>query len=249
MHSMTISSIIFAIIFGAAVAGMLLRRVLPQHHLSSESKEVIKLGTGLVATMAALVLGLLVASAKASFDAQSSEVTQASANIVMLDRLLALYGPETKEIRESLRGITVRALEEAWSKDRTGPPEFGAAGNEVMLGKIQDLSPENKLQHTIQSQALSLTMNLGQTRWLMFEQGVNAVSKPMVVVMVFWLAIIFMTWGMLSPPNVSVVASLFAAALSVSGAMFLILEMYNPYRGLIQISSAPLRAALGRLGQ
>lgn len=249
VNSIIVSFIVFAIIFGAACVGMLLRRVLPEHHLSADSKEVIKLGTGLVATMAALVLGLLVASAKGSYDAQSAEVTQASANIVLLDRLLAHYGSETKEIREILRSITARVLEETWSTGRNGPPEFGTAGNEVMLEKIQGLSPENNLQRTIQSQALNITMNLGQTRWLMFEQGVNSVSKPMVVVMVFWLALIFMTWGMFSPPNASVVASLLAAALSVSGAMFLILEMYNPYQGLIQISSAPLRAALAHLGQ
>jgi hypothetical protein len=199
--------------------------------------------------MAALVLGLLVASAKGSYDAQSAELTQASANIVLLDRLLAHYGSETKEIRESLRGITARILAETWSKDGNGPLEFGTEGNEFMLGKIQALSPENNLQRTIQSQALNRAMSLGQTRWLMFEQGVNSVSKPMVIVMVCWLAIIFMTWGMFSPPNASVIASLLAAALSVSGAIFLILEMYNPYRGLIQISSAPLRAALAHLGQ
>ena len=249
MNSLAVSFIVFTIIFGAAVVGMLLRRVLPEHHLSADSKEVIKLGTGLVATMAALVLGLLVASAKGSFDAQSAEVTQASANIILLDRLLAQYGSETKEIRQSLRNITVRALEETWSKDRNGPPEFRAGGNEIMLEEIQGLSPENNLQRTIQSQALSIAMNLAQTRWLMFEQGVNSVSNPMVVVLVFWLAIIFLTWGMFSRPNASVVASLIAAALSVSGAMFLILEMYNPYRGLIQISSAPARAALAHLGQ
>lgn len=249
MSSIAVSFIVFTIIFGAAVVGMLLRRVLPEHHLSADSKEVIKLGTGLVATMAALVLGLLVASAKGSFDAQSAEVTQASANIILLDRLLAQYGSETKEIRQSLRDITVRALEETWSKGRNGPPDFRAGGNEIMLEKIQGLSPENNLQRTIQSQALNIAMNLGQTRWLMFEQGVNSVSNPMVVVMVFWLAIIFMTWGMFSRPNASVVASLVAAALSVSGAMFLILEMYNPYRGLIQISSAPARVALAHLGQ
>jgi len=249
VNSLAVSFIVFTIIFGAAVVGMLLRRVLPEHHLSADSKEVIKLGTGLVATMAALVLGLLVASAKGSFDAQSAEVTQASANIILLDRLLAQYGSETKEIRQSLRNITVRALEETWSKDRNGPPEFRAGGNEIMLEEIQGLSPENNLQRTIQSQALSIAMNLAQTRWLMFEQGVNSVSNPMVVVLVFWLAIIFLTWGMFSRPNASVVASLIAAALSVSGAMFLILEMYNPYRGLIQISSAPARAALAHLGQ
>jgi len=110
MSSLTISLVAFAFIFGGALAGMILRPSLPDHHLSAESKEVVKLGMGLVGTMAALILGLLVASAKTSFDAQSSELTQASANIVVLDRVLAQYGPETREVRELLRGVVARII-------------------------------------------------------------------------------------------------------------------------------------------
>jgi len=251
MSSLTISLVAFAFIFGGALAGMILRPSLPDHHLSAESKEVVKLGMGLVGTMAALILGLLVASAKTSFDAQSSELTQASANIVVLDRVLAQYGPETREVRELLRGAVARIIEDTWSHGRHASSQFGGAStsNGIMLEKIQALSAETEFQRAIKSQAWNMALNLGQTRWLLYEQGTTSVSKPMVVIMVFWLTIVFVSWGLLAPRNPTVVATLFTAALSVSGAIFLILEMYNPYRGVIQISNAPMRSALALLGQ
>jgi len=251
MSSLSISLIVFVVIFGAALVGMLLRAVLPAHHISAESKKVVELGMGLVGTMTALVLGLLIASAKGYYDTQSSELTQASANIVLLDRVLAHYGPESKEVRETLRGAVAHLIEETWSADGNRPSHFGgeSASGEILYDKIQALSPQTDLQRSLQAQALSMAVNLGQTRWLMYEQGVGSISRPMVVVMVFWLTIIFLSWGLFAPRNPTVLATLFTVALSVSGAMFLILEMYSPYSGLIQISSAPLRLALAHLGQ
>ena len=250
MSSLTLSMVVFAIIFGGALAGMVLRATLPDHHLSAESREVVKVGMGLVGTMAALILGLLVASAKSSFDAQSSELTQASANIVVLDRVLAEYGPESKEVREILRSAVARIIEGTWSHDHRGSFQFGGAPSSgIILEKIQALSAQTEFQRAMKSQAWNMALNLVQTRWLLYEQGATAVSMPMVVIMVFWLTIVFVSWGLFAPRNTTVVATLFTAALSVSGAIFLILEMYNPYRGVIQISSAPLRAALALLGQ
>jgi len=251
MSSLTTSLVAFAFIFGGALAGMILRTSLPDHHLSAESKEVIKLGMGLVGTMAALILGLLVASAKSSFDAQSSELTQGSANIVVLDQVLAQYGPETREVREILRRAVVKIIEDTWSHSPHTSSQFGGtgSGSGIILEKIQALSAETEFQRAMKSHAWNMALNLGQTRWLLYEQGATSVSKPMVVIMVFWLTIVFVSWGLLAPRNPTVVATLFAAALSVSGAIFLILEMYNPYRGIIQISDGPLQSALALLGQ
>ena len=251
MSSLTISLVAFAFIFGGALAGMILRASLPDHHFSADSKDVVKLGMGLVGTMAALILGLLVASAKSSFDAQSSELTQAAAHIVVLDRVLALYGPETREVREILRGSVAGIIGDTWSHSQHASSQFGGAstGSGIMLEKIQALSAETEFQRAIKSQAWNMALNLGQTRWLLYEQGATSVSKPMVVIMVFWLTIVFVSWGLFAPRNPTVVATLFTAALSVSGAIFLILEMYNPYRGVIQISNAPMQSALALLGQ
>jgi hypothetical protein len=247
MSATTISLIVFACVFGGALLGILLHSVLPQQHLSNESKDIVKLGMGLVGTMAALVLGLLVASAKGSYDAQSAELTQMSANIALLDRALALYGPETKEARNLLRGAVARVLDQMWSSASLSVPT--AAGGEILYEKIQGLSPKNDTQRSLQGQALSMAVDLGKTRWLMYEQATTSVSMPLVIVLVCWLTAIFISFGLFAPFNATVVASLFVSALSVSGAIFLILEMYTPYAGLVQISDAPLRAALAHLGQ
>jgi hypothetical protein len=251
VSSITVSLIVLACVFGGALVGILLRATLPQHHLSAESKDIVKLGMGLVGTMAALVLGLLVASAKGSYDAQSAELTQLSANIALLDRVLANYGPETKEIRDLVRGAVVRILDQMWSKDatRASPSAPTSSGGEILYDKIQKLSPKNDAQRALQSQALNIAMDAGKTRWLMYAQEATSVSMPLLVVLVLWLTVIFISFGLFAPFNATVVASLFISALSVSGAIFLILEMYTPYAGLVEISSAPLRAALAHLGQ
>jgi len=206
---------------------------------------------GLVATLAALVLGLLIASAKGSYDSQSTEVTELSAKVVFLDRVLAHYGPEAREARELLRSSVARAIDQMWSKDpailfKATP---GTAGAEALADKIQELSPKNDSQRAIQSQAISIVMALGQTRWLLYEQRLSSVSMPVLVVLTFWVTALFVSFGLFAPFNTTTIASLVVSALSVSGAIFLILEMYTPYAGLIQISSAPLRAALAQLGQ
>jgi membrane-bound ClpP family serine protease len=167
----------------------------------------------------------------------------------LLDRVLAHYGPETKETRDLLRGFVARILDQMWSKDGASSAAPSAAGGEILYEKMQGLSPKNDTQRSLQGQALSMAMDLGKTRWLMYEQATTSISMPLLVVLVLWLTVIFISFGLFAPYNAIVVASLFVSALSVSGAIFLILEMYEPYSGLIQISSAPLRAALAHLGQ
>ena len=231
--------------------GICLRGILPKHHLAPESKGVVTAGMGLVATLAALVLGLLIASAKGAYDSQSTEVTELSAKVVFLDRVLAHYGPEAREVRELLRSSVERALDQIWSKDATilFKTTAGTSGAEVIADKIQELSPKNDAQRAMQSQAMSIVMALGQTRWLLYEQRLSSVSMPVLVVLTFWITALFVSFGLFAPFNTTTIASLVVSALSVSGAIFLILEMYTPYAGLIQISSAPLRAALAQLGQ
>lgn len=249
MSSTTISLIVLACVFGGALLGIFLHAVLPQHHLSNETKDIVKLGMGLVGTMAALVLGLLVASAKGSYDAQSAELTQMAANIAVLDRALALYGPETKEARAVLSVAVARILDQMWSKDGASPAAPSAAGGEILYDKIQGLTPKNDTQRSLQSQALSVAVDIGKTRYLMHAQQATSVSMPLLVVLVLWLTVIFISFGLFAPFNATVVSSLFVSALSVSGAIFLILEMYTPYSGVIAVSSAPLRAAHAHLGQ
>ena len=233
------------------MGGMLLRHALPQDHLSAESKGMVTMSMGLVTTMAALVLGLLVSSAKGFYDAQSTELTQISTKVILLDRLLAHYGPETKDARDTLRSAFENGIDRAWPSERIHPSEPGAPSTdaELLIVKIQTLSPKDDQQRSIQAHALSTITSLAQTRWLMYEQEANSVSRPMLIILVFWLAAIFASFGLFAPRNATVITALFVAGLSVSGAIFLILEMYAPFSGVIEISSAPLRATLAHLGQ
>jgi len=251
MNSMAIGWIVFACVFGGALLGTFLRAVLPEHHLSEESKDIVKLGMGLVATMAALVLGLLIASAQDSFGTRRSEFIQMSSNIILLDRALAHYGPETKEDRDLIRRVVVHTLNQIWPEDSSQPAQLDplAARSEFLFEKIEALAPQNEAQRSIKDQALSFALNVAQTRWLMFEQEGRSIPMPFLAVLVFWITIIFVSFGLFAPPNATVIATLFICALSVSGAIFLILELDRPFGGLIQVSSAPLRDALTHLGQ
>ena len=250
MSSIAISLVVFLCVFGSAVIGTFIRGSLPESHLSAHSQGVVRLGMGFVATMAALVLGLLVSSAKSSYDTQSAELTDMSSKVIFLDRVLAHYGPETKEARDLLRGAVVANLDRIWPQERGRTSEMAPTSTaEAVLDKIQALSPKDDTQRSLKVQAFSLVLVLGQTRWLVYEQGAGSVSKPMLVILVFWLAAIFFSFGLSAPRNATVTTAFFISGLSVSGAIYLILEMYTPFRGLIEISSAPLRFALAHLGQ
>jgi hypothetical protein len=251
MSAVAVSLITLAFVFGGALLGMFLRATLPEHHFDSDSKDVVKLGMGLVATMAALVLGLLIASAKSSFDTQNAELTEMSSKVVLLDRLMAHYGPESKEVRDVLRAAVVRVMEGMNTRQHSDPFETteSSTSSEVLYDKIRELPVNTDAQRAMQVQAINISLSLAQTRWLMFEQNANSISVPMLAVLIFWLTIIFVSFGLFAPPNATVIATLFVSALSVSGAIFLILEMYTPYAGLIHVSSAPLRVALAHLGR
>ena len=251
MNPLIICAIVFACVFTGALLGIFLHRRLPEKHLDPDSKEHVRLGMALVGTTVALVLGLLIASAKSFYDSQNTEVTQAAANIVLLDRLLAHYGPEAADARAALRTTVARWIELSWQRS-DGPNtrfEPTAAGSEVLLDKVQELSPHNDMQRSLQSQALSVLVQLAQTRWLLFAQKASSVPMPLLVVVVFWLTLLFVSFGLFVRPNVVVMGSLFASAVAVCGAIFLILEMYQPYGGMIMVSVAPLRAALAQLGR
>ena len=250
MSHITISLVAFACAFGAVLIGLFIHSRLPNDQLDSDSREAVRVGMALVGTTVALVLGLLIASGKSFYDSQNSEVSQLAADAVLLDKILDHYGPETKEMRDLLRSSVTSMLDMMWGRDSADRTHFGAfATSEALFTKVQELSPHNDGQRFLQSQALSTVTRLSQTRLLMVAQGTVSVPMPLLVVLVFWLALLYISFGLFVRPTPVVVASLFASALAVCAAISLILDMYQPYAGLIQVSSAPLRAALAQLGQ
>jgi hypothetical protein len=237
--------------FGGALLGMSVRSRLPEQHLNADSRDVVKLGIGLIATMSALVLSLLVASASRSYDAQRSQLTQMSVNIVLLDRALAHYGPDTAAVRAELRTNVAATIDLMWPADggRSAQLDPASVHAEGLYDQIQSLGPQTDVQRSLQSTALRIALDVGRTRWSLFEQNSRSIPMPFLVVLVLWLTILFAGFGMLAAPNRTVAFILLLCALSVSTAVFLILELDQPFSGLIQVPSAPLRSALAQLGR
>jgi hypothetical protein len=256
VNPIELSAIIFCCIFGGALLGMWLANVLPERHLNAETKDLVKLGVGLIGTMAALLLGLLVASAKSAYDARSSELTQLAANTILIDRALAHYGPETREIRGVFKTAIARMIDVVWQNNGSVAGSLPTAAASlptqplgVVFDKVEELVPRTEAQRAIQSQAESVMVNFAQERLLLLAQSGSSIATPFLVVVVFWLSVLFVSFGLFAPRNPTAIATLLVAAISVAGALYLILDLDHPFSGLMQISSAPMRNALSVLGK
>lgn len=251
MSSLEISGLAFAVVLGSALLGAAIRSALPTHHLKDESKDLLKLALGFIGTLIALVLGMLIASSKTYYDTQAAEVNQIAAQIMLLDRTLAHYGPETLPARAGLRKMVGQAVERTWAGRRSGEPALGAPAyeSEAVYETLQQLSPRNEAQTFFRAQALNLVTALAQTRWLMYEQAVNKMPSALLFMLVFWLGAVFVGFGLLAPSHATTAATVLLCAISVAGAILVMLEMYDPYHGLIQISRAPIEVMLTHLGQ
>jgi hypothetical protein len=201
--------------------------------------------------MSALVLGLLVSSAKGSYDTERSEVIQMAAKVAFIDRVLAVYGPEAAEARARFHDAVEEAVRQMWPEEAHRPAQLAPnaqAGN-VVYGVLQALSPHDDAQRKLKEQAISVGIDLGQLRSLLVAQSVPSISTPMLVILVLWLAVIFLGFSTLTPPNVTVILALGISAVAVSGAIFLILELDQPFGGIIRISAEPMLNALHQFAQ
>ena len=235
MSALALSCLIFVLTLGGILLGTLLRRALPEHHLSEDSQDVVRLGVGLIATISALVLGLLIAAAKTSFDTQSTQITQITADFILLDSFLAEYGPEARPIREQMRSLIGPLADRLWREKQAStaaPFEFTATGEKAYLA-IHSLSPQNDLQRSLQTRAAQVSTDLVQTRLILFAESGNAIPTPFLVILVLWIVIIFASFSLFSDLNVTVFTCLSLSALSASGAIFLILELGKPFSGLM----------------
>ena len=251
MRPIIVSLIAFAAIMGGAFLGAFLRNALPDHHLADDAKDIVRLGAGLVGTIAALVLGLLIASAKSSYDTQSSQVQRLTADVVQLDQLLAQYGSEARPIRDLMRQALGPVVEQLWRESRSAAtkdaPFVGSTVAEDAFARIGELAPQTDAQRSLKARAIQVSTDLVQTRLALFVQAGSSIPMPFVAVLVFWLAIIFASFSLFARLNPTLIVALVVFALSASAALFLIAEMSEPFSGLMQIPSAPLRNALASL--
>ena len=248
MNSVVISASAFVMVFGGALFGAFIGAKVSKHHLSPENKEVVRLATALVGTLAGMALGLLIGSAKTYYDTQSAELTQVSANVALLGGLLRHYGPEADGVHESLRFAIERTLADNWPGERAQSKLSPKEGHIAeVYEKLRALAPKDEEHRMMQSEALGLLRNLAQLRWLVIEQTGTTVLRPLLFVMILWMTSIFVSWGLFSRANAVSVTTFFVAAVCVSAAIFLILELYTPYSGFMRLSSAPLRMAYDSL--
>lgn len=240
-------------IFSGALIGLGLQRLLPVHHLSKETQDIVKLSAGTIATLTALVLGLLVSSAKSSFDTINKGVVQGSVKVILLDHALARYGPETKSVREQLKRAVATAIEMIWPTDKTGASGLTAferaKGMELVQERLSELTPQSDSQRHALARAQQILADLIQTRWLLIEQEQNQLPFHLLLILVFWLSLLFVSFGLFAPSNLTALTVLFLGACAISAAIFLVLDLDRPLEGFIKISSNPMRDALSHLNQ
>lgn len=253
MSALAMASVTFTCAFGGALLGTYIRRILPAEHLSKESQDVMRLVMGLVATMTALLLGLVTASARSAFDSQDATMRTSATNILTLDRLLARYGPETSPTRDLIRKAVAFRIETTWPSDGSAGSGLaqarGAPAVEEIENQILQLAPATDAQRWFKSEALKLSVDVVKARWRALGSQEGAIPLLFLTVVIFWLTVTFVSFGLYAPLNASVIIVLLVSALSVAAAVFLTLELDDPYSGLIKVSSVPMRYVLTQLGQ
>lgn len=248
-HDLSFAAFVCGCIFLGALAGMAVRARLPESHLDKRTEDAVRIAMGTLATLTALVIGLLVASARSSFDTRASELTQMAGDVILLDRQLVHYGPDAGEVRHFLRRYAVHLSRLSW------PDEFGRsdeADGWVLLEGAQDrlraLDPPDDAHRWLRNRALEISSIVSRTRWLMDVQRSGSVPLPFLGILVLWLTVLFASFGLFAPRNGTVIAAMFTCSVSIAASIFLILEMDKPFTGMIRLPSAPMHEALLRIG-
>jgi hypothetical protein len=246
MVHLVIGLISFAAIFAGALVGLFVRRYLPDHHLSSETQSAVTVAVAVLGTLAALVLGLMITAANSSFSARSDEVRELSLQVIRMDRNLRRYGPETAEARVAVRMWTAAKLQQLFPDK--GKPPVSPETTIIMLENVQDavvaLTPQNERQKYLRTLCLTLSSTMIQARWKLEQRVGHSIPVPFLVLLIFWLAIVFASFGLFAPANPTVIVALFLCSVAVSGGIYLIEELDKPLSGFIHVSPDSMRNAL-----
>lgn len=246
MYASVVSFLVFTVVFAGAVAGIAMRRALPESHFTPEAKDMVRVAIGLIVTMTGLVLGMLVSSAKTFYDGEKSQVAELSTEIIVLNDLLTAYGPETKQTRIEAGQFVQAAVDRIWPPERSQRYQLrpGDEG-QYFYEQIQLLAPKNDAQAYAKTQLLSLTLSMKKTYWLMYlESEQTSIAIPLLVVVTSWLTTIFISFGLFAPRNPTTITTLIICALAASAAIFIIMSMYSPFTGVFKISPVAVREAM-----
>jgi len=244
----------FLVTFVSLVAGlslgMVLRARLPGHQLSQETREVVRVGAGLLATLAAVVISLMIASAKSSYDIQDAHFRQLAAYLVETDQLLAQYGPQGSDVRRLMRESVPAAIDRIWREKAMATQNTAFTANslaEQIRTAIDALSPQNDAQRALKARIVQASDEIARTRLLMYADADKPILTPFFLILIFWLTVIFTSFGLSVEPGAVAGAALLVFALSVSSALFLVADLSQPFAGMMQIPKEQLRHTLAPL--
>ncbi len=251
MNPTAISLAVAFFVFAGAAIGLVLHRVVPASHLTKETQDVVRLGTSMLSVMASLVLGLLIATAKTTYDRTEHDIRGYAAELILLNETLRDYGNDAAAPRALLRKYTAMLLEDSWPTGDSRPAQVENPLTGAMLEHVREairaLSPIDAGQRWLQDQALQINIGLLRQRWLLIEQNGPSVQPVVIVILVLWIALIFASFGLNAPRNATVVIAFLVCSLAIGGSIFLILEMDDPLGGMLRISSGPMVSALGHM--
>lgn len=248
MDPLTLAGISFAAGLFGILLGAFARRLLPNDEPSPDSKDVLKLSLGIVVSLTALVLGLLVASAKSGYDMRRSEINRMTASVVLLDHLLFEYGDGAMATRIALRKEVPLLVKRIWSETpspmiQPGPFRSLPEG-EALYQLLLNLEATTLAQRELRSRVLQLVRDLSELRLLLFSHFSSSVPLPFLAIVMLWIVVLFTGFSLMAPPSPIAVTSLLVCAISVAGAIFLILELDQPFTGIMTIPSDALERAL-----
>ena len=246
MINIIIGLVSFAAIFGGVLIGRFAANRLPGHHLSSETQSAVTVSVAVIGTLSALVLGLMITSANTSFSARSDEVRELSLQLIRMDRNLRRYGPEADDARARLREWAIAKTQQLFPEK--GKPNPSSEKTIMLLESVQDgildLTPKNERQKYLRTLCLTLSSTLIQARWSLQQRTGHSTPVPFLVLLIFWLAIVFASFGLFAPGNPTALIALLLCSLAVSGGIVLIEELDKPLSGFIHISAESMHKAL-----
>lgn len=251
MNAVAISAVALLFALGGILLGSISHRLLPASQLAPEARDVIKLSLGIVLSLSALVLGLLVASAKGGYDMRRGEIHGMTADLVLLDYLLSRYGDEARAARVILREEIPLAVERIWREGQPGSPNAVAfkplPAAETLYREVLDLQPADETQRELRGRIVQLTHDVSELRLMLFSHQGSSIPLPFLAVLFLWMAVLFAGFSLMAPASATPITFMVLCALSVSGAVFLILELDQPFSGIMMLPSEPLTKALSPL--
>jgi hypothetical protein len=256
--------LVFALLLISAGLGVWVRPLLPEEHKAHETVQLIQLVIGMLVTFAALVLGLMTASAKASFDTESNDLRSFAADLIEFDTTLREYGSSTDEARRLLGQYTAAAIASTWPSEPAPPGDYprniGSQDNSqqlesVRLGdmltavgtQLRQLQTHDPLQQRTLDDALKQYRRTVDARWKIIEEAHSSISMPFLMTLTFWLCVIFLSFGLIAPRNALAWVTISLGAVSIASAIYVIVDLDTPFSGPIVVSSSPMRDALAHL--